>query len=143
VAELAAVAYEVVLQLLNRFFTHTGETDEQLGTLIGAAIGVMGGVLRPLASSLTLLPVGPPHEGRTTGFTFEVFYVLGNMVPWREPAWALLHERLALLVQWCAEIMDDAPEAVQQAHQRATTITATISAHVPADLRPAHSTGSP
>jgi hypothetical protein len=43
VAELAAVAYELVLQLLNRFFTHTDETDEQLSTLIGAAISMMGG----------------------------------------------------------------------------------------------------
>jgi hypothetical protein len=95
-------------------------------------------VLRPLATTLTTLPVGPPHEGRTTGFAFDVYYVLGNMVPWREPAWALLHERLALLVQRCADLTDihDALEAVPQAQERATTITATIAAHVPADLRP-------
>jgi hypothetical protein len=81
VAELAAIAYELVLQLLNRFFTPTDETEPQLSTLIGAAIGMMGGVLRPLATTLTTLPVGPPHAGRTAGFTFEVYYVLGNMVP--------------------------------------------------------------
>jgi len=136
VAELAAMAYELVLQLLNRFFTHTDETEQQLSTLIGAAISMMGGVLRPLATALTTLPAGPPHQGRTAGFTFEVYYVLGNMVPWREPAWALLHERMALLVQRCAEITPGAPEAVHEAHQRAATITATIAAHVPADLRP-------
>jgi hypothetical protein len=113
-----------------------GARDEQLSTLIGAAIGMMGGVLRPLATTLTTLPVGPPHQGRTAGFAFDVYYVLGNMVPWREPAWALLHERMALLVQRCAEITHDAPEAVRDAHQRAATITATIAAHVPADLRP-------
>jgi hypothetical protein len=144
VAELAVMAYELVLQLLNRFFTHTDETEEQLGTLIGAAIGMMGGVLRPLASALTAMPVGPPHGDRTAGFAFDVYYVLGNMVPWREPAWALLHERLALLVQRCAELTDihGALEAVPQAHQRAAKITATIAAHVPADLRPPPSTGS-
>lgn len=138
VAELAAIAYELVVLLLNRFFTHTDETEEQLSTLTGAAIGMMGGVLRPLGVALTSLPAGPPYQGRTVGFTFEVFYVLGNMVPWREPAWALLHERLALLVQRCAELADthEAPEAVQQAHQRAAAIAATIAAHVPADLRP-------
>ena len=140
-AELAAVAYELVLQLLNRFFTHTDETDEQLSTLIGAAIGMMGGVLRSLATTLTALPVGPPHAGRTAGFTFEVYYVLGNIVPWREPAWALLHERLALLVQQCAELTDihGALEAVPEAQERAAAITATIGAHVPADLRPSPS----
>jgi hypothetical protein len=146
VAELAVMAYELVLQPLNRFFTHTDETDEQLSTLIGAAISMMGGVLRPLATSLTTLPAGPPHEGRTAGFAFDVYYVLGNMVPWREPAWALLHERMALLTQRCAELTDThtdgAPEAVRQAHQRAATITATLAAHVPADLRPPPSTVS-
>jgi hypothetical protein len=146
VAELAVMAYELVLQLLNRFFTHTDETDEQLSTLIGAAISMMGGVLRPLATSLTTLPAGPPHESRTAGFAFDVYYVLGNMVPWREPAWALLHERMGLLTQRCAELTDThtdgAPEAVRQAHQRAATITATLAAHVPADLRPPPSTVS-
>jgi hypothetical protein len=135
VAELAAMAYELILLLLTRFFTHTDETEEQLSTLIRASISMMGGVLRPLATTLTTLPAGPPHQGSTAGFTFEVFYALGNMVPWREPAWALLYERMALLTQRCAEI-HDAPEAVHQAHQRAATITDTIAAHVPADLRP-------
>jgi hypothetical protein len=144
VAELAVMAYELVLQLLNRFFTHTDETEEQLSTLIGAAISMMGGVLRPLATALTTLPAGPPHAGRTAGFAFDVYYVLGNMVPWREPAWALLHERLVLLVQRCADLTEihGGLEAVQQAHQRAAAITATIGAQVPADLRPARSTGS-
>ena len=142
VAELAGMAYELVLLLLTRFFTHTDETEQQLSALIGAAISMMGGVLRPLATTLTTLPVGPPHQGRTAGFTFEMYYALGNMVPWREPAWALLHERMALLTQRCAGIADGAPEAVHQAHQRAATIAATIAAHVPADLRPPPSTGS-
>ena len=44
VAELAGLAYEMVLQLLIRFFTHTEETDEQLSTLISGAIGLMAGV---------------------------------------------------------------------------------------------------
>jgi hypothetical protein len=142
VAELAVMAYELVLQVLNRFFTHTDETEQQLGTLIGAAIGMMGGVLRPLATALSSLPAGPPHEGRTAGFAFDVYYVLGNMVPGREPAWALLHERMALLVQRCAELSDHAPEAVYDAHQRAATITATIATHVPAHLRPLPSANS-
>jgi len=138
VAELAAMAYELVLQLLNRFFTHTDETEQQLSVLVGAAIDMMAGVLRPLASALTTLPAGPPHEHRTAGFSFEVHYVLGNMVPWREPAWALLHERSAFLAQRCAEATSTGgvPDAVHQAHQRAAAITAAMGAHVPADLRP-------
>jgi hypothetical protein len=138
VAGLAAMAYELVLQLLNRFFTHTGETGQQLSVLIGAAIDMMAGVLRPLAVALTTLPAGPPHDGRTAGFSFEVSYVLGNMVPWREPAWALLDERAAFLTQRCAEAAGTrgALPAVRQAHQRAATITAALAAHVPAELLP-------
>jgi hypothetical protein len=138
VAELAAMAYELVLQLLNRFFTHTDETEQQLSVLVGAAIDMMAGVLRPLASALTTLPAGPPHEHRTAGFSFEVHYVLGNMVPWREPAWALLHERSAFLAQRCAEATGTGgvPDAVHQARQRAATITTALAAHVPAGLLP-------
>jgi hypothetical protein len=48
----------------------------------------------------------------------------------------LLHERMALLTQRCAEITDGAPKVVHQAHQRAAVITATIAAQLPAELRP-------
>src|SRR5262245_66287463 len=103
------MAYELVQLLLIRFFTQTGETEQQLSTLVGAAISMMGGVLRPLATTLTTLPAGPPHQGSTAGFTFDVYYVLGNMVPWREPAWSLLPERMALLTLRCAENTHGAP----------------------------------
>ena len=141
VAELAAMAYELVLQLLNRFFTHTDETEQQLSVLTGAAIDMMAGCCGGPAA-LTTLPAGPPHDGRTAGFSFEVYYVLGNMVPWREPAWALLHERSAFLAQRCAEAAstDGVPDAVQAAHEVAATVAAAIAAHVPAGLLPSGAT---
>jgi hypothetical protein len=138
VAELAVAAYEVVLHLLTRLFTHTDETDEQLQTLVNAAIRMMVGVLRPLATALTALPVGPSHPGRTAGFAFEMYYPMGNFVPWREPAWALLHERASILVEHCATLAepDGAPAAVRDAGTRAAAVAATLAAHVPASLRP-------
>src|SRR5262245_28949614 len=138
VAALAALAYELVLQMLTRFFTHTDETDQQLGTLIRVAVGLMAGVLSPMATELTSLPVGAPHAGSTAGFAFDMFYTLGNFVPWRESAWALLYERTALLVDRCNTAAADpnAPEGVRQAQQRATTLAALLSAHVPAAVRP-------
>jgi hypothetical protein len=48
IAELAGLAYELTLQVLLRFFTHTDETDSQLGTLVHAALGLMAKVLQPL-----------------------------------------------------------------------------------------------
>jgi Ferritin-like len=139
VAELAALAYELVLQTLTRFFTHTDETDQQLGTLIRVAVGLMAGVLRPLATELTRLPIGAPHAGCTAGFAFEMFYTLGNFVPWRESAWALLHERMSLLTDRCTTAAADpnAPEGVRQAQHRATALVALLAAHAPTALQPA------
>ncbi len=59
------------------------------------------GVLSPLATELTTLPIGTPHAGCTAGFAFEMFYALGNFVPWRESASALLLERTSLLADRC------------------------------------------
>jgi hypothetical protein len=130
VAELAGIAYELVLHVLTRFFTHTDETDEQLGTLISAAFGLMAEVLRPLATALTTLPAGPDHPDRTAGFTFQMYYLMGNFVPWRESAWALLHERMTILAGECAEVgdMPGAPAAVAAARKRAADIAATLAA---------------
>jgi hypothetical protein len=59
-----------------------------------------------------------------------VFYAMGNLVPWREPAWALLHERAAILAERCAELADDAATA----QETAAATTASLAAHVPTEL---------
>ena len=127
VAELAALSYELVLQLLLRFFTHTDETEKQLDTLAHSAIAMMGRVLRPIATTLTTLPIGPEHPDRTAGFSFEMFYSMGNLVPSREPAWALLHERASILADRCGELADDVPFA----HEAAAAVAATLADAAP------------
>ncbi|MGN6169784.1 MAG: ferritin-like domain-containing protein [Solirubrobacteraceae bacterium] len=138
VAEVTTVAYELVLQLLLRFFTHTEETDEQLETLIGSAIELMAAVVRPLGTTLARLPFGPEHADRTAGFAFEMYYQMTNMVPWREPSWALLRERMSVLVDRCAAVgaHEGAPDVVHVARDQADSITAEIGAHVPSELLP-------
>jgi hypothetical protein len=138
VAEVTTVAYEMVLQLLLRFFTHTEETDEQLETLIGSAIELMAAVVRPLGTTLARLPFGSGHEDRTAGFAFEMYYQMTNLVPWREPSWALLRERMSVLVDRCAvlEAHEGAPDVVHAARDQAGSITANIGAHVPPELMP-------
>jgi ferritin-like protein len=132
VAELATGAYELVLQLLTRFFTHTDESDHQLQLLIGTSMELMAAVLRPLGVALTKLPVGPEHEMRTAGLTFEMYYLMGNFVPWRDSAWALLHERTALLHNKCESLaaLDGAPSIIVDAGRRIGAIAARIAAHV-------------
>ena len=107
VVELAGLAYELTLHVLLRFFTHTDETDAQLGTLVDAALALMAKVLRPLCTELTTLPVGSSHPGRTAGFAFEMYYVMGNMTPHREPSWALLAERARILAHRCRQLATD------------------------------------
>jgi hypothetical protein len=139
VAELFNLGYEVLLHVLTRFFTHTDETDEQLGLLVDCAFGLMGGVMRPLGTALTRLPAGPEQAGRTAGPAFEMYYQMGNFVPWRDAAWALLAERSAVLAARCAAEAEEegAPEAVAAAAESAATVCARLSAQVPARLRPA------
>jgi hypothetical protein len=137
VAELFNLGYEVLLHVLTRFFTHTDETDEQLGVLIDAAFGLMGGVMRPLATALTRLPAGPEHPGRTAGPAFEMYYQMGNFVPWQDAAWALLAERAGVLAARCADEAgrDSAPEAAGAAAGAAAGIRAQLLAQVPDRLR--------
>jgi ferritin-like protein len=138
IADLFNLGYEVLLHVLTRFFTHTDETDEQLGTLIESAFGVMGGVLRPLGDALTRLPAGPDHPGRTAGPVFEMYYQMGNFVPWREAAWALLSERAGTLASSCADAAARAGvPGLDTATRAAGGISAQLAADVPDELKPA------
>ena len=68
---------------------------------------------------------------------YGVIYMLGDFVPWRESAWALLHERTNLLADRCTTAGADpnAAEGVRQAQHRATALAALLAAHVPAAVR--------
>lgn len=113
--DLFNVNYEIVVQILERYFAHTEETDAQLGTLANAAVTLMGGVLRPLGDLITTLPVGPEHPGRTAGPSFELFYEDDDLLPHRESAWALLEERIRDASTFCAAVTKSAPEDVASA----------------------------
>jgi hypothetical protein len=130
IAEVAALAYEVVLHMLLRYFTHTDEDEKQLTTLVNSAIDLMVSVLRPLGVAMTSLPVGPQHPGVTAGFPFEMYYVMTNAVPARRTAWILLHERVALLAQGCAALADEEPgvPGVRAAAEKAAEVVAAVEA---------------
>jgi hypothetical protein len=110
--DLFNVAYEILLQILERYFAHTEETDAQLETLANAAMSLMGGVLGPLGALITTLPVGPEYPGRTAGPSFEPFYEDDDLLPHRASAWALLEERLRDASTFCAGVTATAPEHV-------------------------------
>jgi len=92
--DLLNVVYEVLLQLLSRYFAHTDETPEQLAVLADASVGLMYAAIKPLGSVVTTLPVGMDLPGVTAGPGFELFYQVDYLLPHREAAWILMEERL-------------------------------------------------
>jgi Ferritin-like len=124
--DLFNVSYEILLQILERYFAHTEETDEQLATLAGAAVTLMSGVLRALGDLITTLPVGPEHPGQTAGPSFELFYEDDALLPHRESAWALIEERVRDASTFCTAVMNSSPGEVASALapvERALTAT--------------------
>jgi ferritin-like protein len=113
--DLFNVSYEILLQILERYFAHTEETDAQLGTLANAAVTVMSGVLGPLGNLITTLPVGPEQPGRNAGPSFELFYEDDYLLPHRESAWALLEERVRDAATFCEALAKSSPEQVATA----------------------------
>ena len=110
--DLFNVSYEILLQIFERYFAHTEETDEQLGTLADATIALMLRVLKPLGNLITTLPVGAEFPGRNAGPSFELFYENDYLMPHREAAWALLEERVREAANFCGLIEEIAPAPV-------------------------------
>ncbi|MFI6602862.1 hypothetical protein ACIBHX_41985 [Nonomuraea sp. NPDC050536] len=94
---------------------------------MGGAISMMAGVLRPLGTALTRRPAGPSHQGRTAGPAFEMYYPLGNVVPWREAAWTVLCERVHQVATRCAGHANDDP-VITAAAARAAAVAASLDA---------------
>ena len=92
--DLLNVVYEVLLQLLSRYFAHTDESPEQLDVLADVSVGLMYTAIKPLGSVVTTLPVGMDLSGVTAGPGFELFYQVDYLLPHRAAAWILMEERL-------------------------------------------------
>jgi hypothetical protein len=136
VTDLFNVGYEILLQVFQRFFAHTDETDEQLQVLADAAVGLMLQVIRPLGDLITTLPVGPEYPGLTAGPSFELFYETDYLLPHREAAWALLAERFDEAAQLCDRLqvgrgkeIADRLAPVQAAMRK---MAQSLAAHLPA-----------
>jgi hypothetical protein len=92
--DLLNVCYEVLLQLLSRYFAHTDESPEQLEVLADVSVGLMFAAVKPLGSVVTSLPVGSHLPGATAGPGFELFYQVDYLLPHQKAAWVLMEERL-------------------------------------------------
>jgi Ferritin-like len=104
VADLFDAAHQTLLQVLCRLFVHHDETDEEVATLAGTAIELMAGVLRPLGSVLTTLPLGPDHPGELAGPAFFMVHPSQFLLPYRQAAWTVMVQRLDAMADACARL---------------------------------------
>src|SRR5260221_8488731 len=98
-SELFNASYQVLLQVLIRYFIHGTESDEELTILSNVAVDAMFLLIKPLGELLTRLPVGPDLPGKMAGPSFEM-YRAGNILPHRYGAWTVIHERLPQLARY-------------------------------------------
>jgi len=145
VTDLFNVGYEVLLQIFERFFAHTEETDAELKTLADATVAIMLRVIKPLGDLITTLPVGEDHPGMTAGPSFELFYESDYLMPHRDAAWALLAERLDEAAWLCDQLQAGRGQRI--AGQLGPVLAAmreisqTLAAHLPAGSAHARLTG--
>ncbi|MGE5139196.1 MAG: ferritin-like domain-containing protein, partial [Rudaea sp.] len=93
VSSLFNGCYEVMLQILLRYFIHDSETDEQLKALADVGVDLMFDAIEPLGRLLTSLPVGATAPGKTAGPSFEMFRRSYHL-PHQDAAWSVLRDRL-------------------------------------------------
>ena len=94
VSDLCNVIYELLLQVIVRYFAFGEESDEELDVLAGASVRLMVGGIRPLGLLLATMPVGPEWPGATAGANFELAYRASFLLPHRRAAWIRFSERL-------------------------------------------------
>jgi hypothetical protein len=110
--DLLNATYQVVLQVLARYFAHSDETEEQLDVLAKVAMELMEDAVAPLGRIVTRLPVGVDHPGRTVGPSFELFYATDYLLPHRVAAWQLMVERLEEVAAFALSCRRECPPAL-------------------------------
>jgi hypothetical protein len=94
VSDLFNVVYDLILQMLCRYFAFGHETGEQSQQLAHAAVSLMFGATRPLGTLLASMPVGASMPGATAGANFQLAYKANFLLPHRRVAWIRFSERL-------------------------------------------------
>ena len=126
VVEIFVALYEVMLQILLRFFAHTEESEEQMYVLKSAFINMMPFGISPLAKAITKLPAGTEFPGMNAGPSFEV-YADVQLLPQMSSAWIFFQERIQEIAQACDALINDArTESYPQLRQALTEVSAAL-----------------
>lgn len=94
VSDLFNVVYDLLLQMLCRYFAFGHETGEQHAALADSTVSLMFGAIRPLGLLLAGLPVGDAAPAMTAGANFQLAYKSNFLLPHRRVAWIRFSERL-------------------------------------------------
>jgi hypothetical protein len=103
-SDLFNATYELILQMIVRYFAFGHETPQQREELANAAVDLMYGVIKPVGILLSRLPVGPEHPGLTAGPNFQLPYRSSFLLPHRRSAWIRFGERLEELNRLAARL---------------------------------------
>ncbi|HTL85308.1 MAG TPA: ferritin-like domain-containing protein [Acidimicrobiia bacterium] len=98
-SDLFNAVYELLLQLIARYFAFGHETPEQRGVLAHVSVMLMFQAIKPLGELLAALPVGAEHPHSTAGANFQLPYRANFLLPHRRSAWIRFAER-------CDELAD-------------------------------------
>jgi hypothetical protein len=93
-SDLFNAVYELLLQMIARYFAFGHETPAQRQVLAHTAVGLMFQAIKPLGLLLARLPVGPDHPDVTAGASFQLPYRASFLLPHRRSAWLRFAERL-------------------------------------------------
>jgi hypothetical protein len=114
VSDLFNVNYDLILQIIVRYFANVGEDREELDLLAHTAVSLMFVAIKPLGHLLATLPVGPEHPGVTAGANFQLFYQKSFLLPHRRATWIRFAERLDEAADFAASIGVDADGVARQ-----------------------------
>jgi hypothetical protein len=121
-SDLFNAIYELILQMIARYFAFGHETPAQRQVLAHAAVDLMFEAIKPLGLVLASLAVGPGHPGVTAGANFQLPYRASFLLPHRRSAWLRFAERLDELAAFAVALHpptgDDIVAAVSGALNR-------------------------
>jgi sugar phosphate isomerase/epimerase len=103
-SDLFNAVYELVLQMIARYFAFGHETPERRQVLAHGAVCLMFEAIKPLGLLLAGLPVGTDHPGLTAGANFQLPYRASFLLPHRRSAWLRFAERLDELAAFASAL---------------------------------------
>jgi hypothetical protein len=131
VSDLFNAVYELLLQMIARYFAFGHETSEQRATLARVAVNVMFEAIDPLGVALAQMEIGPEHPGLTAGANFQLPYRASFLLPHRRSAWIRFVERLGDLASFARGIGPfDGEEAVSGVADALSRMATELTLHI-------------